>query len=308
MTAASDSALRPAAPGLFQIVLDQPDLDGFTDFISAWLWQGPPVLLVDPGPAASLSQLIRGLDALGIGRPDAILLTHIHLDHAGVAGHLCDRWPAVPIICHRSAIKHLVDPARLWQGSLKTLGATARAYGEIRPVPAERLVDAETCRSWGLRAVATPGHAPHHVSFLVDDVLFAGEAGGVFYAMGGAQYLRPATPPRFFLETHLESIDRLSAIGHMRFCYGHFGLTEDAPRLLAAHRRQLLAWRNLVAETMQTGLKDLALIDACRHRLLQSDPLLASFAAMPAATQRREAGFLNNSIRGVVGYLQEQAG
>ncbi len=308
MAAVWDGVLRPAGPGLFQIVLDQPELDGFTDFISAWLWQGPPILLVDPGPAAGLERLMRGLEALGIGQPDAILLTHIHLDHAGVVGHLCDRWPAVPVICHRSAIKHLTDPARLWQGSLKTLGATARAYGEIRPVAAERLVDAETCRIGGLSAVATPGHAPHHVSFLVQDVLFAGEAGGVFYDIGGAQYLRPATPPRFFLETHLESIDRLSSIGHARFCYGHFGLSEDGPRLLAAHRRQLLLWRNLVAETMQAGLDGSALIDACRQRLLGSDPLLAPFAAMPAATQRREAGFLNNSIRGVVGYLQEQAG
>ena len=117
------------------------DLPGFDTFISAWLVTGERTYLVDPGPAVTIQKLVAALRALHIHHLDAILLTHIHIDHSGGIGDLVTHFPDTPVVCHPKAVEHLVDPARLWAGSVKTLGAIARAYGPISPVPADRVGD-----------------------------------------------------------------------------------------------------------------------------------------------------------------------
>lgn len=300
------AAVRPVAPDLYLIVLDPPALPGFRDFIGAWCCPGPPALLVDVGPAATVPALVRALDHLGVGRLDAVLLTHIHIDHAGGLGDLLTCFPGTPVVCHRKAHRHLADPEKLWQGSLATLGDTARAYGPIRPVPEGCLVDAEGYDAFGVQTLATPGHAVHHVSFAYRGKLFAGEAGGVYAAIGDAVYLRPATPPRFYLETNLASLDRLRAVDHEILCYGHFGAVRDGRRRLAAHRRQLLEWAEIIAAVTAGLPAEVDPVEACLARLLEADPLLAAFHVLPEDVCGRERGFLRNSIRGFIGYLKDE--
>jgi len=133
------------------IDLDQPSLEGFRRFISSWLYRGPAfTLLVDPGPLSTIPHLVGELRRLGVGRLDAILLTHIHIDHAGGAGALLREFPEARVICHPEGIRHLIAPEKLWEGSRKVLGKLAEAYGEIVPVPAEKIGFQDLiCWNWG---------------------------------------------------------------------------------------------------------------------------------------------------------------
>ena len=117
-----------------------PPIDGFEDFISSWLYQGETCFLVDVGPASTADGLLKILDEAHIDHLDYILLTHIHLDHAGAIGEIAAAFPQTPIICHPAGIPHLVEPARLWEGTKKVLGSTAEGYGPIQAVAGERFV------------------------------------------------------------------------------------------------------------------------------------------------------------------------
>jgi glyoxylase-like metal-dependent hydrolase (beta-lactamase superfamily II) len=284
---------------LFLIPLDLP-LRGFRDFVGVWLYRGAKSFLVDVGPSATASRLIRTLKGLGVRRLDQIFLTHIHLDHAGGIGELAAQYPDTPVFCHASAMPHLIDPARLWQGTRRLLGPVADAYGPIRPVEAGRLRDAARLDG-SVRPIFTPGHAPHHISYRTEACLFVGEAGGVCLPIEGpACYLRPATPPKLFFDQALESLDRLLDSDPREMCYGHFGMVANGREMLERHRGQLLLWREVTAPF--SGGPGEARPGAVLEALMRRDPLLRPFAGLPAEIQHREAGFLENSVRGFLEY------
>jgi glyoxylase-like metal-dependent hydrolase (beta-lactamase superfamily II) len=297
--------IRQYRDDLFLISLPVP-IPGFNGFIGTWVHTGDPKVIVDPGPSVTVSALLAALAELDAGSPDLILLTHIHIDHGGGIGDLGAAFPQATVVCHPRAVTHLIDPQRLWQGSLDTLGDIARAYGPIRPLPAGQVLDAEKLKSPRIRCLDTPGHAAHHLSFIMDDLLFAGEVGGVHLPRDEAPvYLRPATPPRFFLETCLESIDRVLDRAPPQICYGHIGLRSDAPEMLHAHRDQLLRWRRMIRPFFDDvrGKADFQAMQACSQYLLDNDPLLAGFVHLPPEVQQRERTFMLNSIKGYWGYL-----
>ena len=282
-----------------------PPIDGFENFISAWLFQGEITFLVDVGPATTADGLLAVLAEAGVENLDYILLTHIHLDHAGAIGQIAAAFPDTPIVCHPAGIPHLIEPARLWEGTRKVLGDTADGYGPIQPVAGERFLDAQEFASKGIEPVITPGHASHHVSYRSQNYLFAGETGGVYYAISAQRfYLRLATPPRFFFDTAVDSIDKLIATNPGNLCYGHYGMVEDGVGKLKTTRQQLFSWKAIIADEIKRS-DDEQLMTACLERLLQEDLLVANLEHLPETAKARETYFLKNSLKGFIGYLKQ---
>jgi glyoxylase-like metal-dependent hydrolase (beta-lactamase superfamily II) len=304
----SNTRIQKYSDQLYLISLPVPII-GFDGFIGAWVYAGDPLVIVDVGPGVSSSYLLEALAELGLGVPELILLTHIHIDHAGGIGPVAAAFPKAKVVCHPKGVPHLIDPERLWQGSVKTLGNIAKAYKPIEPTPSKQIIAMDQVSHPRIQCMETPGHAAHHVSYMIGEVLFAGEAGGVCLDLKArAPYLRPATPPRFFLETSLESIDRLIAKSPQKICYGHIGQRNDAVDMLQMHRRQLLHWLDMIRPFYVKAEKQgvASMQQACAEHLLSEDPMLQGFISFPSDVQARERSFLSNSIKGYWGYLQSQ--
>ena len=118
------------------------DLDrvGFRKFIASWLYKSDDLnIIIDPGPFSTIPFLRTALETLGITKLDYILLTHIHIDHAGGTGKLLEYFPDTPTLCHPKGITHLINPEKLWESTKQVLGPMARTYGKIIPVPEKNL-------------------------------------------------------------------------------------------------------------------------------------------------------------------------
>jgi glyoxylase-like metal-dependent hydrolase (beta-lactamase superfamily II) len=285
------------------IDLDQPTLEGFRQFISAWLYRTDGhTLLIDPGPLSTIPHLLEQLRRQRVDRLDFILLTHIHIDHAGGTGALLKEFPQARIICHPEGVRHLVAPEKLWQGSQKVLGSLATTYGPIVPVPPDSIAFTEEIGSTGGRAYLTPGHAPHHLCFLFRDLLFAGEVAGVRCDVPGGIYMRPAPPPRFIKEVALASLQQMIALAPRRMVFAHYGLVENALEHLHIGQRQLHFWVEGVRACLavEESRREVATFDW----LLERDPQLRNIGKLPADIRSREQTFLCNTLRGMLEYVE----
>jgi glyoxylase-like metal-dependent hydrolase (beta-lactamase superfamily II) len=279
------------------------NIPGFRRFFGSWVCRGGLNIVVDAGPANSARHLIDALAAAGLEKVDYVLLTHLHIDHAGGVAALLDRYPMARVICHAGGAAFLKEPRKLWEGSLKVLGKIAQAYGPPQPVAAERIIPHTENPLPELRVIETPGHAAHHLSFVYRNKLFAGEAAGNYIKIGRREYLRPATPPRFFLDVCLQSADRLLALKDRPVCFAHFGSADSSHRLLAAFRDQLQRWKTVIrTETLQ-GEENL--IGRCIEALFAEDPRLQAIRQADPATLERERFFIANSVKGFIGYLRQ---
>ncbi len=288
-------ALRP---NLYLIALKQ-EMRGFENMISSWLFRGRFRFLVDVGPSASIGILLESLRRLEVERLDFVFLTHIHLDHAGGIGTLVKHFPEAKVICHPLAVKHLIDPQRLWEGSKRVLGELALQYGEIEPLRRETILSSSDFNLEEFRLVETPGHASHHLSLIYEGYLFSGEAGGVFRDLGDKIYLRPAAPPGFLWEKAIRSIDKLLEFGNQHICYAHFGLHPNAGEMLRRHRDQLHLWREVVIDQLKEG-EERGRLDRCIKILLERDPLFQNFLELDEEEKETEFYFVRNSLRGLI--------
>ncbi len=301
-------AVHEVERDLFLVDLDLPGLEGFRQFLSAWvLRRGNRAVVVDPGPAAAIPALREALAALGVERLEAVLLTHIHIDHAGGAGLLVREQPDATVVCHRRGAPHLADPTALWDGSRKVLGRLAEAYGPIAPVPPGNLASPDELEAAGFRiqCLETPGHAPHHLAFRVGPWLFVGELAGVRAPGPATDCWRPATPPPFRHDVYRESLARARELGGELACLGHYGAVPDPDGILSAAGEQLDRWVEVVRAHRR--LEGPAFEVAVFRDLLRTDPRFTSFSSLPGDVRERERYFFGNTLKGLRGWV-ERAG
>lgn len=259
------------APGVLEV---DTLLGGWKQTTAGYLLSGPNPVLVETGSQSSVPVLLESLSGAGLGPNDlaAVLVTHIHLDHAGGVGDVAAAFPKATVYVHERGARHLVDPARLVASASQVYGTLLDSlYGRLDPTPAERVhvlhdgdtVDLGDGRT--LRAIDSPGHAKHHLGFLdsASGLLFAGDAVGVKLPGGGA--LRPATPPPDFdLDQALTSLRRFAEAAPRRIALAHYGVIPTDPALLLAEAAETLShWAEEAERAFEAG-EDIAAALATR--------------------------------------------
>lgn len=234
--------------------------------IGAYLFEtdsGPA--LFDCGPASCVDALRRGLRERGVDLTDLkhLLLSHVHLDHAGAAGVLVREHPALEVHVSEIGAPHLIDPSRLEASARRLYGDTFdELWGELAPVPAQNLRIVGDYVA-GLECFPSPGHASHHVCFLAaDGTLYAGDAAGV-RIQPDPIVLPPTPPPDFDLEAWYRTIDEIERRRPKRLALVHFGVVEDVTPHLGKLRERLGRWTDWVGE----GMTETEFSDAVRSEL-----------------------------------------
>lgn len=249
-------------PGVLEI---DTLLGGWQRVTAGYLVEGPAPVLVETGSQSSVPVMLDALADLGLGPDDlaGVVVTHIHLDHAGGVGDVARAFPQATVYVHEKGARHLADPERLVRSAAQVYGDLLDSlYGRLDPTPVERihvLADGEEITvgpGSTLVAVDSPGHAKHHLGLHHDGdaasgILFAGDAVGVKLPDGGV--LRPATPPPDFdLDAALRSLDAFRSRRPSGLALAHYGLIADPDSLLDEAAGTLRRW----AQTAEAAWRD----------------------------------------------------
>ncbi len=289
-------------------LIDLPQkLEGFRKFISSWVVKDDKkAMIVDVGPASTISTLVNSLKFLGIEDVEFVLLTHIHLDHAGGIGHFLEYYPNAKIVVHEKGKPHLINPEKLWKGSLKVLVEVAEVYGEPKPVPESSIYDGEIeFAGEKIEIVKTPGHASHHQSYVYGEFLFVGETVGVHMPLKNDYYLRPATPSRFVYEVAYDSIEKIINLGEKRLCFGHFGFKKNSVNIAEKAKNQLKLWVNVVYDIAcrRDFQGEEEILKQAKSELLEKDERFSKYHLLDDDIKKREDYFINNSLKGILEYV-----
>lgn len=254
-----DTVTFEVAPGITAI---DTFMGGRERYTAAYLLDATRPTLVETGPTTSVEPVTRALDELGVGRTDLanIVVTHIHLDHAGGVGGLAARFPQAVVWVHERGAPHLADPSRLVASATRIYGEErlASLFGPPAPVPADRLrplVEGSLIEMGDrtLDAMYTPGHASHHVA-LADSssgAVFTGDALGIH--VPNLPILRPATPPpEFDVELAVASIRRIRERARSVLLFAHFGPIADVERTCELAERRVNEWADAVRRALET--------------------------------------------------------
>ena len=258
-------------------------LGGWEQVTAGYLLEGAAPVLVETGSQSSVPALLGTLGDLGVGPDDlaGIVVTHIHLDHAGGVGDVARAFPRATVYVHPKGARHLADPTRLVDSASRVYGPLLDSlYGRLDPTPVERihvLEDGEELHvapDRVLVAVDSPGHAKHHLGLhdSSSGILFAGDAVGV--RLPDAGVLRPSTPPPDFdLDQAISSLHRFSQRRPSGLALAHYGLLADAPAILLEAEETLRRWAAVAERAWQEGEDIAAALDSSfAGELVSVDP------------------------------------
>ena len=277
-------------------------LGGWSRVTAGYLLTGPRPVLVETGAQSSVGVLLGALASIGVGADDlaGVVVTHIHLDHAGGVGDVAAAFPNATVYVHEKGARHLADPSRLVASAAMVYGELLDTlYGRLTPTDAARLhvlEDLEEIDVGGgrtLTAVDSPGHAKHHLALHDSDsgVLFAGDAVGVRLPDVGV--LRPATPPPDF-DLHLarRSLQRFAERRPSGVALAHYGLLEDPAALLAEADEVLVSWAEVAEAAWREGrdvagaLTDAFAIEGVAEEHLEKAEVLSGVHSNAAGLRR----------------------
>lgn len=269
--------------------------------------------IIDPGPGSTLGTLRQQLQTRGltVHDLDAVLLTHIHLDHAGATGALVRENPELAVYVHSKGAPHMADPSkllasalRLWPNELQLL------FGETLPVPTANLRILEggetlTLGSREVEVVYTPGHASHHVSYFdhQEGVAFVGDTTGV--RIEGHPYIMPATPPPDIdLEIWETSFAAILERKPARLFLTHFGFSENLTEHILLFRERLHKWAAVVEKIIRSAASDSAAMDSF---MSATHAEIAQYLPADEVEHYVFSAGLNLSFLGLARYLRKRA-
>lgn len=289
-------------------------MGGYRGITAGYLIRSERPALIETGTARSTPTVVAALASLGVDAADlaTVVVTHIHLDHAGGVGDIAEAYPGAEVVVHERGARHLADPSRLMASARMVFGDDMDTlFGPLRPVPAARLRavgERETIDLGGgrrLEAFHSPGHASHHVGLLdsVSGDLYTGDAAGVY--VPETADVRPATPPPDFdLDLALASLDLFRQAAPSRLLFSHYGPVEDVDATLERSREELRRWVDMVraARAESTGLDHAVAMVHQRLREEQphyydDDAVFEKFEALSSATA---------NVQGIARWLDRQ--
>jgi glyoxylase-like metal-dependent hydrolase (beta-lactamase superfamily II) len=243
--------------------------------LACYLFDTPERVLIECGPSRSLPHLLNALHDLGIDDVGTLAVTHIHLDHAGGAGHFAARFPNARVAVHAAGVPHLIDPTRLWASAARIYGDEGMLdlWGQMEPIDPDRILTLDEGHRLPLgpgrsiEVMATPGHARHHVVYLEDETgaAFVGDAVGIAFPHG--HMVQPVTPPPDFdPDLVVAQLHRIAKRHPAFLAFAHFGPDRDPQRSLADAESRLREWVTWVEEATRSEPKDLT--DAMRTWVL----------------------------------------
>jgi glyoxylase-like metal-dependent hydrolase (beta-lactamase superfamily II) len=299
---------KEVGKNLFMVELET---GGFKNLICSYVLKGKKPFLIESGPTNSIPNLLSGLRELKVNFEDVeyVAVTHIHLDHGGGAGALLKFLPNAKVIVHPRGMPHLVDPDRLWSSSQKVLGFVSEIFGKPEPVPKERVIAiTEGTFDLGnkdkLTVSETVGHASHNLSFQesFNGGIFPGDAAGTY--LPEFDVVVPTTPPPFYLDAALSSLDRLIALKPKALYFSHFGKANNAIERLKDYKLQLQLWADITEE----GVMKNQSLEEIRERILAEDLVMVQILDFVKSHRIYSKTILENCVRGFIEYAKQKQG